>query len=224
MRFLDLSLLPIAMASHHIERLRSFGHSLDGAPPRRTGRHARLPRASVLVGLFEGEDKETHVLLTKRPENLKSHPGQVCFPGGRQEECDGGNDVMTAIRETQEEVGVAMESIEAICIWNSVESVNGLCVTPVIARLKTPFNIEKDVTLCPREVEAAFTVPLRYFWDEANCASAEDIEWRGGRFTMRKYYFTCEVSKREFKIWGLTAGIVHHVAQIAYNSEADEQR
>mmetsp|Transcript_26931 Transcript_26931/g.58884 ORF Transcript_26931/g.58884 Transcript_26931/m.58884 type:complete len:212 (+) Transcript_26931:59-694(+) len=208
------------MASHHIDRLRSFGHSLDVPhPQRRTHHHAHLPRASVLVGLFQDENDETHVLLTKRPEKLKSHPGQVCFPGGRQEECDGGNDIATALRETKEEVGVATDSIEPVCIWDSVESVNGLCVTPVIARIKKPFDIEKDLTLCPREVDAAFAVPLRYFADEANCASAEEIEWKGGKFTMRTYHYACPLNQREFTIWGLTAGIVHHVAQIACSSE-----
>ena len=202
------------MASYHIERLRSFGHSLD-VPQRITDHHTHLARASVLVGLFQDENDETHVLLTKRPEKLKSHPGQVCFPGGRQEPCDGGSDVATALRETNEEVGVATDYIEPICLLDSVESANGLCVTPVIARIKKPLDIEKDLTLCPNEVDAAFAVPLGYFADEANCANMEEVDWKGGKFTMRTYYFTCELSQREFKIWGLTAGIIHHVAQIA---------
>ena len=204
---------------YHIERIRSYGRPLDATFS--NAQPDERPKASVLVPLFEhSETKRTHVLLTKRPENLKSHPGQVCFPGGRQEEGDLGDDVLTALRETKEEVGVDHERIDPICKWNSIESVNGLCVTPVVARIKPPFNIQSDLTLCPREVEAAFSVPIEFFANEKNVAERKEIDWKGGKFTMRTYYYTCSSSGREFKIWGLTAGIIHHVAQVACDEQA----
>lgn len=220
------SITPLAypIMEHHIERIRSFGRSLDATLS--DAEQDKRPRASVLVPLFEHDGEEdggkmrTHVLLTKRPENLKSHPGQVCFPGGRQEAGDKGDDVLTALRETKEEVGVEHGRIDPICKWNSIESVNGLCVTPVVARIKPPFDINSDLTLCPREVEAAFAVPLEYFANDENVAKCKEIDWKGSKFTMRTYYYTCSSSGREFKIWGLTAGIIHHVAQVAYGEHA----
>jgi 8-oxo-dGTP pyrophosphatase MutT (NUDIX family) len=211
---------------HHIERLRSFGRPIGAPSPSDNAERDDRPRASVLVPLFEHADnnedggaKRTHVLLTKRPENLKSHPGQVCFPGGRQEEGDNGDDCLTALRETKEEVGLDHDRIEPICTWSSIESVNGLCVTPVIARIMGPLSIPSDLTLCPREVEAAFAVPLEYFTDAAgNVAECKDIDWKGSKYTLRTYYYTCPTSRNEYKIWGLTAGIIHHVAQVAYGA------
>ena len=65
--------------------------------------HSSLPRASVLVPLFfdeaDGTDDQPRLLLTQRPMRLSSHPGEVCFPGGRQEPSDDGDDVTTALRE-----------------------------------------------------------------------------------------------------------------------------
>eukprot|EP00978_Attheya_sp_CCMP212_P033096 scaffold132089_cov47-Attheya_sp.AAC.2 len=205
-----------------IERLRAIGglksrtHHQSEVPPH----HASLPRASVLVPLFEeGSSSELHVLLTKRPTHLKSHSGQVCFPGGRQEEEDGGDDVQTALRETHEEVGLASDCIDPICRLATMESVNGLCVTPIVAYLKE-FQMEQLV-LCQQEVEAAFAVPLSYFSEERNCASKEEIEWNGHVFVMRTFFFEDSASGRTFKIWGLTAAIVYQVAQIAMLDEGE---
>lgn len=214
---------------HHIERLRSFGLPLD-APSHPNAERDDRPKASVLVPLFEhadpeGGQKRTHVLLTKRPENLKIHPGQVCFPGGRQEEADNGDAVLTALRETKEEVGMDYDRIDPICKWRSIESINGMYVTPVVGRIKDPFNIYSDLTLCPNEVEAAFAVPLQFFIDASNnVAECKEIDWKGSKFTLRTYYYTCSTSGREFKIWGLTAGIIHHVAEVAYGSSSGKLR
>ena len=214
---------------HHIERLRSFGLPLDAPSTHPNDKQDDRPKASVLVPLFEhadseGGQKRTHVLLTKRPENLKSHPGQVCFPGGRQEEAGNGDVVLTALRETKEEVGMDHDRIVPICKLRSIESVNGLCVTPIIGRIKGSFNIHSDLTLCPNEVEAAFAVPLDFFTDESNIAECKEIDWKGSKYTLRTYYYTCSSSDREFKIWGLTAGIIHHVAEIAYGSSSGKLR
>jgi 8-oxo-dGTP pyrophosphatase MutT (NUDIX family) len=142
-----------------------------------------------------------------------------CFPGGRQEEEDGGDDVQTALRETHEEVGLASDCIDPICRLATMESVNGLCVTPIVAYLKE-FQMEQLV-LCQQEVEAAFAVPLSYFSEERNCASKEEIEWKGNSFVMRTFFFEDPASGRTFKIWGLTAAIVYQVAQIAMLDEGE---
>lgn len=168
-------------------------------------------RASVLVGLFQGEDNETHVLLTKRSENLRSHPGQVCFPGGKMEDADHGSDVACAMRETKEEVGLKGDHIEPVCKLSSSMSVNGLTVTPVVARItKVPFDVN-ELDLCPQEVESAFIAPLSLFIKEHR---ADEVVWHGDLFVMRTYYQSYR--GKEFEISGLTAHICHEVAQIAF--------
>jgi 8-oxo-dGTP pyrophosphatase MutT (NUDIX family) len=176
-----------------------------------------LPRASILVPLFWSQQKaEWHVLLTQRPMNLSSHPGEVCFPGGRQEEQDGGDDIVTALRETEEEVDISRDIIQPICRMETIESVHGLCVTPIVAVLTGDIN-PLALHVCPTEVEAAFSVPISYFWNEQNCHSQEELEWRGGVFVMRYYYYQDPARKKKapkFKIWGLTAHVVYQVTQL----------
>ena len=108
--------------------------------------------------------------------------------------------------------------------WPELKTRPVLCVTPVVGRIKGPFNIHSDLTLCPNEVEAAFAVPLEFFADANNVAECKEIDWKGSKFTLRTYYYTCSTSGREFKIWGLTAGIIHHVAEVAFGTSSGELR
>jgi peroxisomal coenzyme A diphosphatase NUDT7 len=189
--------------------------------------HLQLPRASVLVPLFlkstqhdnkiNDSNLEWRVLLTKRRENLRSHSGEVCFPGGKQDLADKNDDILTALRETNEEVGIDTTLVTPICRLETLESYNGLCVTPIVGfvtdvQAMDPATLNVSVD----EVEIAFTVPLEYFADETNLTSKYDVEWRGGTFELRTYHYAADC-ERTFKIWGLTAYIAHQVAIIAFS-------
>jgi peroxisomal coenzyme A diphosphatase NUDT7 len=196
--------------------------------PKDQEQHLPLPRASVLVPLFlkssqESNDNDNstngqlHLLLTKRPDSMRSHSGDVCFPGGKQDPDDLNDDVKTALRETKEEVGIDASNIVPLCRLKTLESYTGLCVTPVVALLISEEILDLSrLNLSESEVEAAFSVPLDYFLDETNLSSKHEIEWRGGTFEMRTYEYASECG-RTFRIWGLTAHIAHQVATIALN-------
>jgi 8-oxo-dGTP pyrophosphatase MutT (NUDIX family) len=178
-------------------------------------------RASVLVPILPNGT----VLLTQRAARLRSHGGQVCFPGGQQDPEDDGDDVQTALRETHEEVG--LRSVRPIGRLPALVSQHGLCVTPIIgvvmdeddssspqkAALVDSLVVSKD------EVDAVFVVPLDYFADDTNLRHpVEIIEWHDSTFALRTYDYTCEnqqPEQRVFTIWGLTAYIAHQVASIA---------
>ena len=188
--------------------------------------HLRFPRASVLVPLFlkkseetiddcDGMNRQLHLLLTKRPDNMRSHSGDVCFPGGKQDPEDLNDDVSTALRETKEEVGIDASQITPLCRLETLESYTGLCVTPVVALVVSEKSIDPStLNISVDEVEVAFSVPLAFFVDETNLTSKVEVEWRGGTFEMRTYEYAAECG-RTFRIWGLTAYIAHHVASIA---------
>lgn len=205
------------------------------------------PRASILVPFYYSTvDQEWHILLTRRPLHLKSHAGEVCFPGGKQEAQDEGDDIVTALRETYEEMGIPPndndETWIAACVGRmaTIESVGGLVVTPIVAILsRENINPLVDLTLCRNEVEAAFTVPISYFWNEDNCASCEKLRWRGSIFDMRYYYYQADPTRRSnqqqqesnnenhenntiFKIWGLTAHVAYQVAQFCKPDDYDD--
>lgn len=181
--------------------------------------HKEMPRASVLVPLFV-RDEKLHVLLTQRPLHLKSHPGEVCFPGGRQDPEDEGDDVETALREAHEEVGLESSCIQPLCRLVTIESRGGLCVTPIVALLEPP-NIVNQLQVSRDEVAAAFTVPLDYFLEQnGNLVEKYDVPWSGGTFTLRTYNYT-EGDDTTYKIWGLTAHIIHQVARIAIEESTE---
>ena len=215
--------IKMAGTQHVLQRLQSLGLEKKDLP-----HHTELKRASVLVPLFERDvqsssdstnaDSNIHVLFTQRPAKMSSHAGEVCFPGGRQDEEDNGDDVTTATREAYEEVGLHPQYVNAIGRMETVESKHSLCVTPIIGLIRPPMKAEpSSLTLNPDEVEAAFVVPLAYFADPRNCISDTIIEYgRWKNFVMREYLFDDVSSGRQFRIWGLTAHIVHAVAQLAF--------
>lgn len=186
-----------------IERLATAG---DSTIPNEISLSSRK-RASVLIPILP----DGTILLTQRTKHLRSHGGEVCFPGGKQDPEDNGDDIRTALRETEEEVGI--NGIRPIGHLPSVESYHGLCVTPVIGVVETPIDVA-SLNISKAEVDAVFAVPLEYFANDANLSGpVESIVWRGGTFDMRTYEYTYE--GRSFTIWGLTAYIAHQAASIA---------
>ena len=195
--------------SIQLDRLRKVGMHPKDLPD-----HEELPRASVLVPLFRQGDT-LRVLLTQRPLHLKSHPGEVCFPGGRQDPDDECNDVETALREAWEEVGLERTNIQPLCRLATVESKGGLCVTPIVGLLEPP-EVVHQLKVSKDEVESVFSVPIEYFLERnGNLADKFDVPWSGGIFTLRTYFYLDQQHQKNFKIFGLTAHVIHQVACVA---------
>lgn len=205
-------------------KLRSLGMGKKDLP-----HHKELRRASILVPLFERtnidvkssqtscSESNIHVLFTQRPKTMRSHGGEVCFPGGKQDDEDEGDDVRTAMREAHEEVGLHPKFIDGIARMETVESKHSLCVTPIIGLVRPSSAAEPNqLKLNIDEVEAAFAVPLQYFADPDNCHSIEKMKWNGYDFLLRTYLYDDPESGRQFRIWGLTAHVAHLVATMAF--------
>lgn len=152
--------------------------------------------AAVLVAIYpEGDDY--HVLLTKRSELVEYHKGQISFPGGGYEPHDA--DLMaTALRETEEEIGVRREDIEIIGQLDDVVTVSNFRVRPYVGVIKrTPYDFVFD----PIEVAAILPVPFAHLTDEA-CIREETVRFDGVRMPMRSYVW------EEHVVWGTTAQIL----------------
>lgn len=150
--------------------------------------------AAVLVPVVE-RPRPT-VILTLRPETMRKHPGQISFPGGRIDPEDGGP-VEAALREAEEEIGLARSGVEVIGIADRYRTITGFEVTPVIG------IVAPDAALTPHpgEVAALFEAPLDYLLDPAHQA-VRTIEWRGRE---RCYY---EIDYEGRRIWGATAAMI----------------
>ena len=159
-----------------------------------------LRPAAVLIGLWDRAGK-ARVILTKRASHLKHHPGQIAFPGGKQDDGDAGPEA-TALREAQEEIGLAPDNVTIMGRLPAHETVTGFLMVPVLGRIRADFNFTPD----PGEVEEVFTVPLAHVLD-ADRYVIEKRLWRG---EWRRYY---AVPYGPYYIWGATARILRGLAE-----------
>jgi 8-oxo-dGTP pyrophosphatase MutT (NUDIX family) len=151
--------------------------------------------AAVLVPLVL-RDEAPSVLLTRRTDHLHHHPGQISFPGGRVE-ADDRSAVHTALRETEEEIGLASRHVELIGALPDYLTGTGFRVTPVVGLVRPPFDLRLDAF----EVAEAFEVPLAHFLDARNHQEHSIMhEGRLRRFHAMPYH--------GYFIWGATAGII----------------
>jgi 8-oxo-dGTP pyrophosphatase MutT (NUDIX family) len=157
--------------------------------------------AAVLVPLVRRAGGVT-VLLTQRTEDMPSHAGQVAFPGGRRQDEDA-DAVATALRETEEEVGLERRFVDVIGSLDFYRTGTGYEITPVVGVVEPGFVTRAD----PREVAAVFEVPLEHFLDARN----HRVDSRQYQGRERRYY---AMPYGERYIWGATAGMLknlHHV-------------
>jgi 8-oxo-dGTP pyrophosphatase MutT (NUDIX family) len=162
------------------------------------GREDRETAASVLVPLVRRAHGLT-LLLTQRTANLTDHPGQISFPGGRAEDYDS-DAVDTALREAEEEIGLARRHVEILGSLPRYLTGTGYCVTPVVGLIEPPFEVTAD----PSEVAAIFEVPLAFLMDGANHQRLS-VEMAGGR---RTFY---AMPYEGYYIWGATAGMLRNL-------------
>ncbi|MEQ3710746.1 MAG: CoA pyrophosphatase [Tateyamaria sp.] len=155
----------------------------------------RLRPAAVLAPIIAGPEGYD-LILTKRSSALKHHPGQIAFPGGKQDEGDK-DLIATALREAQEEIGLPLAKAQVLGTFSPHETVTAFTVTPVVALITEDF----DATPEAGEVAEVFRVPLSHVLDKANFV-VESRRWRGQR---RSYY---AIPYGPYYIWGATARIL----------------
>lgn len=155
----------------------------------------KLRPAAVLAPIIAGKDGYD-LILTKRSSALKHHPGQIAFPGGKQDDYDA-DLIATALREAREEIGLPSDHVEVLGTFSSHETVTGFTVTPIVALISGEF----DVTPEAGEVAEVFRVPLAHVLNPDNYI-VQSRRWRGQR---RSYY---TVPYGPYYIWGATARIL----------------
>lgn len=186
-----------ARAAHGEPELRGDGGVFAGREP---------AAASVLVPLV-AHDQGVTVLLTQRTDHLRDHAGQISFPGGRAEDSDA-DVVDTALREAEEEVGLARRHVDVIGALPVYTTVTGFHVTPVVALVQPGFTL----TLDSFEVAEAFEVPLAFLMNPAHHRHHE-FEFGGERrrFLSMPWEPGGEGEARRYFIWGATAAMLRNL-------------
>ena len=156
--------------------------------------------AAVLVGLREGV--QPRLVLTVRTDHLQSHAGQVAFPGGRSDPADGGDALTTALRESEEEIGLDRTLVTPLGYLDCFETISGYCITPVVAWIAASAQLYP----APDEVAEVFEVPLAFFLEPANLRRYT-MEFRGHHRPM------VEFIHGGHRIWGATAAMLFNLLQ-----------
>lgn len=177
--------------------------NLQGNPPPETGADA-----AVLIAILADGD-EPEVLLTRRPAHMKSHAGEVAFPGGKREAADL-HLTMTALRESEEEVGLPRGAVEVIGALRPARAKSGIKVLPVVGLVRG----SPDLTANPHEVESLFRVPLRFFLE--NPAERDHrINFRGIDLVVPCFRYDGYI------IWGLTAHMLVEFVRHGFGHQID---
>ena len=137
-----------------------------------------------------------HVILTKRSDNLKHHPGQIALPGGKAER-DDKNSIATALREAHEEIGLIKTNVEILGILPKHQTITNFCVTPIVGLIKNSYEPKIELG----EVDEIFEIPFQIFTNHKNF----QIHHRLWNNQKRGYY---TVPYGPYYIWGATARIM----------------
>jgi len=155
--------------------------------------------AAVLIPITDRA--EPGVILTQRPTWLRSHAGQVAFPGGKVDDTDE-NSIFAALREAEEELNIPPARVEVIGVADTYYSGSGYSIAPVVGIIPPDLDLQPN----PQEVEDWFEVPLAFLLDPANSIKKE-TNWNGQQ---RSYY---DMQWGERRIWGVTAGIIANLVR-----------
>ena len=155
--------------------------------------------AAVLIPITDRA--EPGVILTQRPTWLRSHAGQVAFPGGKVDDTDE-NSIFAALREAEEELNIPPARVEVIGVADTYYSGSGYSIAPVVGIIPPDLELKPN----PQEVEDWFEVPLAFLLDPANSIK-KVANWNGQQ---RSYY---DMQWGERRIWGVTAGIIANLVR-----------
>ena len=171
-------------------------------------RTSSLRKASVLIPITRHKPgKNSEIVLTVRSETLNSHPGQISLPGGSEEAVDS-DVVATALRESEEEIGLAQGDVEVIGRLGDMALPSGFQITPIVG------IIEPDLEFvpCPIEVAEIFHAPLCLLINPGSYKSTSMTYDNQSRKVL-------ELQFERFRSWGATAAILYHLAQMIKNSK-----
>lgn len=177
------------------------------AVPRSSFEHrGKFPNEAAVLVPVTDHSREPEIILTKRADHLSSHSGEVSFPGGKWEPADSSL-VVTALRESEEEIALPQNVVEVINVQPHLYSLWGIKVTPYVGIIPVEVELEAN----PDELHSVFRVPVSFFMEDRRTRTdvyyREDREWWSP-----VYHFD------GYKIWGLTARILVEFLNSAWDA------
>ena len=195
------------------ERLKSYVPHLN--PKFRTLRDLKSPLSASWLAFLNKKNTESavlvpiqvidsklHLIFTKRNENLKSHAGQICFPGGRIDNSDKSIEAC-ALRESYEEINIQQHQVKVLGKLDSFITGTGFQISPIVGMVDSEYELQ----IKSKEVEKVFSAPLDFFLEKKN--QKEKIIMRHEtQFRIYEFYF------EDLIIWGATASIIMNLIEV----------
>ena len=190
----------MSLLATRLQNLHAEGHARDltDLHDDATFAPAELRKAAVLAAVTERD--RPGFLLIHRPSNMRSHPGQVAFPGGKID--PGETPVEAALREAYEELGIHEGDVKVIGTSDVYRTGTGYEITPVLAVVPPDLELFPN----PTEVAAWFEAPVDFVFDAAN-HNHQSAYWQG----RQRHYI--EIMWQQHRIWGVTAAIIANLAR-----------
>jgi len=163
----------------------------------------RLRPSGVLAPLFS-KDGEHHILFTKRTEKVEHHKGQISFPGGAYDEEDG-TLMVTALRESCEEIGLKSKDIEILGELDDIVTTTRFIISPFVGFIPYPY----DFSISRDEIDELIEVPINALLDENICR--EELVNQEGEFSPVYFY-----EYNGHVIWGATARILRQLLDLVF--------
>lgn len=177
--------------------------------PRRIINEPNFRRAAVLVPLLES-DGEVHVLFTKRSDTVEHHKGQVSFPGGGHDP-DDADLLETALRETQEEIGLQASDVRVLGALDDYVTISDFVVSPYVGVIPYPY----EFTVSDFEIDEIFTVPVPALLDDDNFHMVMEV--RHGHLRPQ-YFFRAD----PHVIWGITGRILYQFLDLCMREHYEQ--
>lgn len=159
--------------------------------------------SAVLVPVFE-KDGEDYLLFTKRNQEVRHHKGEICFPGGTYDKRDHFL-VNTALRETQEEIGLKPEDVLVLGELDDLITPTYFRINPFVARIPYPYPF----LINEREIECLLEIPLAHFMDESQL-QVKKVSFEGDEVEIPFYHWQTHT------IWGATGRIVRQLIKVLH--------
>jgi len=147
-------------------------------------------------------EKDYHLIFTLRSNTVRDHKGQISFPGGIIEKEDNSK-IETALRETEEELGISEDNIMVLGKMEDLITVTGYRITPVVGEVMFPF----EMTVNRAEIDQVIQVPLNHLLDKKNVGEMM-IEYEGKPYNLVTFQYKKHI------IWGATARMLKRFLRI----------
>ncbi|KPQ27607.1 MAG: putative NTP pyrophosphohydrolase [Marinobacter excellens HL-55] len=166
------------------------------------------PEAGILVPITDNP-REPEMIFTLRSAHLKTHRGQVSYPGGKRDPSDASL-AATALRETHEEIGLPPDQVQVIAPLSQVMSLHRILVTPYVGVVPGDHPLEPN----PAEIESVFRVPISFFLEDRR-ERTDTLS-----FLNSTLYVPCYRWER-YQIWGLSAVVLVDFLNAVYDARID---